>query len=102
MRRADKEEDPGMPPASRRVKRNKAGQLPHKPPSPIRDALLNELGRREMTRYQLWKRAREHCKTLSESAVYEFLRGQRAISIHYCEAMLKAMDMGVKPLRTSA
>jgi hypothetical protein len=101
MHRAE-QDDEGLPPVSRRVRRDVAGRLPPKLPSPIRDALLSELGRRDMTRYQLWKLARQHCGTLSESAVYEFLRGQRSISVSYCEAMLKALDLGVMPLRTSA
>src|SRR5205085_6555837 len=89
MARADAD-DEGLPPKSRRVKRDALGRLPRKPPSPIRDALLHELGRRGITRYQLWKLAREHCAVLPESAVYEFLRGQRAINVNYCDAMLKA------------
>jgi hypothetical protein len=89
------EEDEGLPPASDRVIRDADGKLPKKPPSPIRDAILAELGRRHMTRYQLWKAARETCSQLPESAVYEFLRGQRQIGVEYIEAMLGALELEI-------
>ena len=70
---------------------------PFKPPSSaIRDAILRELGRQQITRYELWKRARAHCPTLPESAVYEFLRGERQIGIEYVEALLSAVDLEVR------
>jgi hypothetical protein len=84
------------------VIRDDRGRIPTKPRSLIREAILGELGRRKMTRYELWKRARQHCSTLPNSAVYEFLLGRRAISIDYCEAMLKALNLGVTCLRRSA
>jgi hypothetical protein len=34
------------------------------PESAIREAIRRELGRRQITRYELWKRARVHCPTL--------------------------------------
>jgi len=101
MKRADTDGE-GLPPIQKRVLRNAAGRLPNKPASPIRDAVLRELGRREMTRYQLWKLARQHCGVIPESAVYEFLRGQRAISVTYCDALLTALNLRVLPLRHSA
>ena len=61
----------------------------------LRDAILAELGRRQMTRYQLWRDAQLHCKTLSESAVYEFLRGQRQIGVLYIEAILNALSLRI-------
>jgi hypothetical protein len=82
--------------------RDAQGRIPKKPPSAIRDAILHQLGRRKMTRYELWKRAHEHCPTLPNSAVYEFLLGQRAISVDYCEALLKALDLTITPRRRSA
>jgi hypothetical protein len=51
-----------------------------------------------MTRYQLWKRAREVCDTLPESAVYEFLRGDREIGVRYIEALLAAAGLTVQPV----
>jgi hypothetical protein len=64
--------------------------------SAIRDAILRELGRRQITRYELWKRARVHGPTLSESAVYEFLRGDRQIGLEYVEALLAAVGLEVR------
>jgi hypothetical protein len=82
--------------------RDARGQVPKKRPNLIRDAILAELGRRKMTRYELWKRANQHCARLPNSAVYEFLLGRRAISVDYCDAMLRALGLGVAPLRESA
>ena len=82
--------------------RDSLGRIPKKPRSAIRDAILAELGRRNMTRYQLWKLANEHCPKLPNSAVYEFLLGKRAISVDYCEALLNALDLGIARLRQSA
>jgi hypothetical protein len=48
-----------------------------------------------MTRYELWKRARAHCPTISESAVYEYLRGQRQIGVAYVEALMRAAGVVV-------
>ena len=48
-----------------------------------------------MTRYELWKSAREHCATLPQSAVYEYLRGQREIGLPYAEALMAAVGLGV-------
>jgi hypothetical protein len=67
-------------------------------PSIIRHAILVEMRRRGMTRYQLWKAAQPHCGTLSESAVYEFLRGQRQIGLAYVEAMMVAMSLQITAL----
>src|SRR5580704_7908793 len=65
------------------VRRDLKGRLPRPVPEVahgmIRRAVIEELGRRKITRYQLWKEAREHCATLPESAVYEFIRGQRDV-----------------------
>jgi hypothetical protein len=66
------------------------------PRSAIREAILRELGRRQITRYELWKRARVHGPTLSESAVYEFLRGERQIGLEYVEALLAAVGLEVR------
>ncbi len=66
------------------------------PRSAIRDAILAELGRREITRYALWKAARRHCATIPESAVHEFLRGTRQIELPYVEALLHAVELVVR------
>lgn len=81
----------------RRVVRDADGRLPQPIPSlrdsPIRRAILDQLGRRQMTRYQLWQAAREYCPTLPSSAVYEYLRGQREIGVPYAEALMKAAGL---------
>lgn len=78
-----------------RLKRDAEGRLPAGRESPIRRAILAALGRRKMNRYQLWDEARQHCSTLSQSAVYEFLRGQREIGLPYVEALMQAAGLTV-------
>ncbi len=78
-----------------RVKRDAEGRLPAGRESPIRRAILAALGRRKMNRYQLWQEARQHCSTLTQSAVYEFLRGQREIGLPYVEAIMQAAGLTV-------
>jgi hypothetical protein len=89
----------------RRIKRNADGRLPQPLPtlrdSPIRRAILAELERRQMTRYQLWQAARKHCPKLPASAVYEYLRGQREIGLPYAEALMEAAGLAVKPRRAT-
>ena len=93
----DTSEVPERPPGrATRARRTPKGR-PFTPfPSGIRDAIRRELGRRQITRYELWKRARAHCPTLPESAVYEFLRGERQIGLEYVEALLAAVDLEVR------
>ncbi|MBV8268523.1 MAG: hypothetical protein JO252_19510 [Planctomycetaceae bacterium] len=80
---------------ARRVRRDAAGRLPARKPSLIRDAILDELGRRRMTRYELWKAARERCPTLSQSAVYGFLWGHRDIGVRYADALLETLGLAI-------
>lgn len=92
----DTAEIPEAKGAPSRVPRDASGRLATKErPSPIREAILKELGRRQMTRYELWKAARDHCTTLPQSAVYEYLRGQREIGLPYAEALMAAVGLGV-------
>jgi len=79
-----------------RARRSPDGRPIVPPRSAIRDAILRELGRRQITRYELWKRARVYGPTLSESAVYEFLRGERQIGLEYVEALLAAVGLKVR------
>jgi hypothetical protein len=79
-----------------RARRTREARVFNPAPSAIRDAIRRELGRRQITRYELWKRARALCPTLPESAVYEFLRGERQIGIEYVEALLSAVDLEVR------
>jgi hypothetical protein len=89
----------------RRVKRDAQGRLPRPLPalrdSPIRRAILAELERRQMTRYQLWQAARKHCPKLPASAVYEYLRGRREIGLPYAEALMEAAGLAVGPRRAA-
>jgi hypothetical protein len=95
--RIDTSEIPEQRPGgATRAHRSPEGRPIVPPRSAIRDAIRRELGRREITRYELWKRARVHCPTLSESAVYEFLRGERQIGLEYVEALLVAVNLEVR------
>jgi len=97
-RPVDTSDLPETRPGGARARRDAAGRLPAPPKSPIREGILAELGRRKMTRYELWKRARAFSPTISESAVYEFLRGERQIGLAYIEALMAAVDLVVRPI----
>ena len=77
------------------VRRDANGRLIEPDPGPIARAILKQLGRLRMTRYALWKAARERCPTLSQSAVYGFLRGDRDIGVAYLEAILGTLGLTV-------
>ena len=98
----DTSEIPESSGPARRVKRDALGRLPEGRKSPIRTAILAELERLRMTRYQLWRKAQAHCETLTASAVYEYLRGRREIGILYVEAILKTLDLVVGPRKVAA
>jgi hypothetical protein len=93
--RVDTSEIPETKGTGRPVLRDASGRLIKRQPSPFRQAILNELKRRKMNRYQLWQAAREHCKTIPQSAIYEYLRGQRDIGIVYAEAIMLAVGLVV-------
>ena len=38
-----------------------------------------------MTPYRLWKEAVSHCPTISQSAVYDFINGDRQLELPYAE-----------------
>jgi len=80
-----------------RLERESDGRLPRK--SLIRDAIARELQQYKMTPYRLWKEARVHCPTLSQPAVYEFLKGQRQLELPYAEALMAAVHLGVARVR---
>ena len=67
----------------------------------IRGAIILEMQHRGLTRYQLWKLAKEHCSTLPNSAVYEYLDGRRQVGGSYIEAMLEALGLEVRPKATA-
>jgi len=80
--------------AYHRLKRDARGRLPGRA-SIIRNAIKRELELRKLTPYRLWKEAMSCCPTLSQSAVHEFLEGQRQIELPYAEALLAAMNLGL-------
>jgi hypothetical protein len=77
------------------VCRDASGNLPRRRLGPVRRAILESLDDHGMTRYELWKKARAHCVTLSRSAVYEYLRGVRDIGVEYAEALMMAANLKV-------
>jgi hypothetical protein len=77
-----------------RLKRGSNGLLPTRK-SIVRDAILRELKHLKMTPYRLWKEARSHCPTLSQSAVHEFLKGQRQLELPYAEALMRATHLSI-------
>jgi hypothetical protein len=93
----DTSEIPETKGPTRRVKRDVEGRLPKRSESPLRSAILAALKQRQMTRYQLWQNAHAYCETLTASAVYEYLRGQRDIGVPYVEALMKAAGLVVRP-----
>jgi hypothetical protein len=76
-----------------RLQRDASGRLPKR--SLIRDAIVRELERNNMTPYRLWKEARAYCSTLSQPAVYEFIKGQRQLELPYAEALMAAVQLKV-------
>jgi hypothetical protein len=81
-------------PRGPRLRRDENGRLPERN-SVIRDAILSAMSERGMTTYALWKEAREHCPTITETAVGEFLKGQRSIGLGYIEALIAAAGLTI-------
>jgi hypothetical protein len=77
-----------------RLRRDSAGRLPPRK-SPIRDAIVREMKQRELTAYRLWQMARAHYPALSQSAVHEFLKGQRQLELPSAEALLAAVELQI-------
>jgi hypothetical protein len=98
----DYSDDPPSAGPRQRVRRDARGRLPEPLPelrsSPIRKTILEQLGRQEMTRYELWQKARVYCPRIPGSAVYEYLRGQREIGTPYVEALLQAAGLEIAPI----
>jgi len=78
-----------------RPKRDPSDRLQKKPLNPIRKAILSALGHRQMTRYRLWQKANALHLTLSQSAVYEYLRGERDIGVASVEALMAVAGLKV-------
>lgn len=79
---------PGRP-----AERDVEGRLARRPKDVICVAILDALGRTGMNRHQLWQAAREFKPTISQSAVYEYLRGGRDIEASNLSAMVRAAGL---------
>jgi hypothetical protein len=77
------------------VRRDSTGRILKRPLGLLRAAILASLDRHKMTRYELWKKAHARCESLSASAVYEYLRGEREIGSEYMEALIEAARLKV-------
>jgi hypothetical protein len=75
-----------------RIQRDADGRLPPRK-SIIREAIAREMRRRKLTAYRLWQMARTHYPSLSQSAVHEFLKGQRQLELPSAEALLIAVNL---------
>ena len=78
----------------KRLRRDSTGRLPTRK-SMVRDAIVRELKHLNMTPYRLWKEAKTYCPTLSQSAVHEFIKGQRQLELPYAEALMAATHLGI-------
>src|SRR5713101_1097696 len=77
-----------------RLKRDASGRLPPKK-SIIREAVARQMQHLHLTVYRLWQLARAHYPTLSQSAVHEFLKGQRQLELPSVEALLAAVHLRI-------
>ncbi len=77
-----------------RLSRDADGNLPPQRGT-IRDAVASEMGRRGLSVYALWKAAKAHAPTISETAVGEFLKGRRSLGVALVEALLSALGLEV-------
>ncbi len=75
-----------------RLNRDDNGNLPPKR-SMIGEAVAQEMERHHLTAYRLWQLARLHYPPLSQSAVHEFLKGQRQLEPPSIEALLAAVKL---------
>jgi len=66
---------------------------------PIWTAIVNEMMRQGLTGHRLWKKAREYCPRIPESAVYEFMKDRRSVRVEYADAMLQALNLKLTSAR---
>ena len=78
----------------RRLQRDASGRLPPRK-SVIREAVKREMQHLDLTVYRLWQMARVHYPALSQSAVHEFLKGERQLELPSVEALLAAVHLRV-------
>jgi hypothetical protein len=84
-----------------RLYRDENGRLPRRR-SIVRETIAATMAEREMTNYALWKAAKEHCPTITETAIGQFLKGQRSIGLEYLEAIMAALGLEIgKPTPSS-
>ena len=79
----------------RRLYRDENGRLPGRR-SVVREVVVATMAEREMTNYALWKAAKEHCPTITETAIGQFLKGQRSIGLEYLEAIMAALGLEIR------
>ena len=77
-----------------RLRRDASGGLPPRK-SIIREAVARQMKRLHLTAYRVWQLARSYCPTLSQSAVHEFLKGQRQLELPSVEALLAAVQLRI-------
>src|SRR5712691_13438802 len=77
-----------------RLQRDGSGRLPPRK-SIIRDAVTRQMQHLHLTVYRLWQMARAHYPALSQSAVHEFLKGQRQLELPSVEALLAAVHLRI-------
>ena len=77
-----------------RLQRDASGRLPPRK-SIIREAVTRQMQLLHLTGYRLWQRARAHYPLLSQSAVHEFLKGQRQLELPSAEALLAAVHLRI-------
>jgi hypothetical protein len=78
----------------KRLHRDANGNLPPRK-SVIRDAVIREMKRLDLTVYRVWQLGRAHYRPLSQSAIHEFLKGQRQLELPSVEALLEAVNLRV-------
>jgi hypothetical protein len=83
-----------------RLKREASGRLPARK-SIIREAVARQMQDLHLTVYRLWQLARAHYPSLSQSAVHEFLKGQRHLELPSVEALLAAVHLRVVKRRVA-
>jgi hypothetical protein len=77
-----------------RLHRDASGKLSPRR-SVIRDAVMREMKRLDLSVYRLWQLGRVHYLPLSQSAVHEFLKGERQLELPSVEALLAAVNLHV-------
>jgi hypothetical protein len=58
----------------------------------VRKAILDEMARRKLTTYQLWKMVED---SMSKPTVYDFLSGEKALTSDNLDQILHALDLRV-------